>query len=358
MRQFRSPLQKVRRLMKVVEYLQSGRGFNARDLAEMCGVTRRQIFRDLKALQDSGVPVLFDATRQAYWLPQPTFLPALELTLSEALALVVLASNLGTESYGIPGQSAARDAALKLCNSLPSHLRQHVGELTELIEVRAEPHHPLNGGRDTLDLLHQALRDKRRLRLRYRSLFEQREIATLLSPYRLLYCRHSWYVIGRSSAHRSVRTFHVGRILECELTKDRYQTPPRFSLEKYLGNAWRLIRDRNQSVHVLIRFQPLVAQNVAEVVWHKTQELHWNDDGTLDFGAHVEGIQEISWWVLGYGDQAEVLAPKSLRDLVAERVRNMACTYGLLPRTRAKPRRAASSTAPVRRSAARRTRPR
>jgi proteasome accessory factor B len=155
-----------------------------------------------------------------------------------------------------------------------------------------------------------------------------------------------------------VRTFHVGRILDCELTKDRYQTPPRFSLEKYLGNAWRLIRDRNQSVHVLIRFQPLVAQNVAEVVWHKTQELHWNDDGTLDFRAHVEGIQEISWWVLGYGDQAEVLAPKSLRDLVAERVRNMGTLYGLLPRTRAKPRRSAASTAPVRRSAARRTQPR
>lgn len=356
MRQFRSPLQKVRRLMKVVEYLQSGRGFNARDLAEMCGVTRRQIFRDLKALQDSGVPVLFDATRQAYWLPQPTFLPALELTLAEALALVVLASNLGTESHGIPGQAAARDAALKICNSLPAHLRQHVGELTELIEVRAEPHHPLDGGHETLELLQAALREKRRLRIRYRSLFEQREIVTLLSPYRLLYCRHSWYVIGRSSAHRSVRTFHVGRILECELTRDRYHTPPRFSLDKYLGHAWRLIRDRTQPINVLIRFQPLVAQNVAEVVWHKTQQLHWNDDGTLDFRAHVEGIQEISWWVLGYGDQAEVLEPQVLRKLVAERVQNMSRIYGRRTRART-PAGRRPSPAPVRRSAARRTPP-
>ena len=47
-------------------------------------------------------------------------------------------------------------------------------------------------------------------------------------------------------------------------------------------------------------------------------------DGTLDFRAKVSGLNEISWWVLGYGDQAEVLEPPELRDLVAARARRMA----------------------------------
>ena len=78
---------------------------------------------------------------------------------------------------------------------------------------------------------------------------------------------------------------------------------------------------------VTIRFQPLVAQNVAEVVWHKTQRTEFNPDGTLDFHVTVSGLGEISWWILGYGDQAEVLAPKKLRDIVVRRAKNLVARY-------------------------------
>ena len=78
---------------------------------------------------------------------------------------------------------------------------------------------------------------------------------------------------------------------------------------------------------VLIRFSKMVAQNVAEVAWHKTQQLTFREDGRLDFRATVSGLGEISWWVLGYGDQAEVLEPAQLRRIVAERAAHMARCY-------------------------------
>ncbi len=71
----------------------------------------------------------------------------------------------------------------------------------------------------------------------------------------------------------------------------------------------------------------MVAQNVAEVTWHKTQQLTFNKDGTLDFQVTVSGLNEISWWILGYGDQAEVLKPPELRSLIAQRVERMAAMY-------------------------------
>ena len=73
--------------------------------------------------------------------------------------------------------------------------------------------------------------------------------------------------------------------------------------------------------------EQMVAQNVAEVTWHKTQQLTFRKDGTLDFRATVSGLGEISWWVLGYGDQAEVLEPAKLRRLVADRAARMARCY-------------------------------
>ena len=41
----------------------------------------------------------------------------------------------------------------------------------------------------------------------------------------------------------------------------------------------------------------------------------------------VSGLWEISWWILGYGDQAEVLAPAKLRKMIAQRARNLADRY-------------------------------
>jgi predicted DNA-binding transcriptional regulator YafY len=71
----------------------------------------------------------------------------------------------------------------------------------------------------------------------------------------------------------------------------------------------------------------MVARNVAEVIWHKTQKLVHRDDGSLDFQVRVSGLNEISWWILGYGDQAEVIKPARLRQLIAKRVARVVDIY-------------------------------
>ena len=88
-----------------------------------------------------------------------------------------------------------------------------------------------------------------------------------------------------------------------------------------------MIPEKGRDSEVVVRFDKLVAQNVAEVHWHKTQRLVWRDDGSLEYHATVSGLNEISWWILGYGDQAEVMQPPELRRRVAERARRMAAMY-------------------------------
>ncbi|MGW8257605.1 MAG: helix-turn-helix transcriptional regulator, partial [Thermoguttaceae bacterium] len=146
-------------------------------------------------------------------------------------------------------------------------------------------------------------------------------------PYQLFFSRRSWYVAGRSSLHRATRTFNIGRITEIELLEDAYKIPRGFSLERFLRNAWHLIPEPGPDQNVVIRFGKMVAQNVAEVNWHKTQKSSFNKDGTLDFSVTVSGLNEISWWILGYGDQAEVLDPPELRALIQQRIARMQTLY-------------------------------
>jgi predicted DNA-binding transcriptional regulator YafY len=319
-------LARIHRLLNLIGLLQAGRGYHIDGLAQECGVSRRTIFRDLDLLRTSGVPLKFDEDQQQYHIAGNNYLPATNFTAEEALALIVLCHEMGDQT-GLPFLNPARNAAVKLESALPGRLRDQLREVVNSLHIQLLPKNPLEGKSPVYDQLLSAVTRHNSVRIRYRSLNEGQEISTKLSPYQLFFSRRSWYVAGRSSLHRATRTFNLGRIVEIETLEDRYKIPRGFSLERFLRNAWHLIPEPGPDRGVLIRFSKMVAQNVAEVNWHKTQKLTFNDDGTLDFHVTVSGLNEISWWILGYGDQAEVLEPPELRKMIAKRAERMATVY-------------------------------
>jgi predicted DNA-binding transcriptional regulator YafY len=312
--------------LNLISLLQAGKGYHVEGLAQECGVSRRTIFRDMELLRTSGVPLAYDEERQLHHIAGSNYLPATNFTAEEALALIVLCHEMGDRS-GLPFLNPARSAAVKLETALPGRLRDQLREVVNALHIQLLPKNPLEGKSPVYNQLLAAITRRQSVRLQYRSLNEGEEIRTKLSPYQLFFSRRSWYVVGRSSLHRATRTFNVGRIVQIETLEERYEIPRGFSLERFLRNAWHLIPEPGPDREVLVRFSKMVAQNVSEVNWHKTQKLTFNADGTLDFQVTVSGLNEISWWILGYGDQVEVIKPPELRRLIAQRVAQMAKMY-------------------------------
>jgi predicted DNA-binding transcriptional regulator YafY len=261
---------------------------------------------------------LFDDENGSYRIPGTYYLPPTNFTAEEALAVMVLCYELGRGSQ-LPFYEAAQTAALKLAGSLPPAVRDWLRDTTSAVHINMRPGNRLEGQMPIYQQLLACIATRRAARIVYDSFSDAAPIQVKLSPYRLLFSRHSWYVIGRSSLHREVRTFNVGRIQDLSVLDEQFHMPRGFSIEGYLGNAWHLIPESGPDEEVVIRFSPMVARNVAEVMWHKTQRLVKRDDGSLDFHVWLSGIHEISWWILGYGDQAEVLKPARLRQMIAQR---------------------------------------
>lgn len=277
-------------------------------------------------MRESGLPVLYDEVEQHYRLPGTQFLPPFNFTADEALSLIVLCHEMGGRTQ-MPFLAAAQSASLKLESALPLRLREEVHATVDSIQIKMPPTNPLLGQEPVYEHLVEAVRRRRCVRIRYVAPTAEGEFCTRLSPYRLLFSRRSWYAIGRSSLHRGVRTFNLGRIRDLEPLDESFIVPRGFSVDRYLRNAWHLIPEPGPDQDVVVRFSKLVAENVAEVTWHKSQRLEFNADGTLDFHVTVSGVKEISWWVLGYGDQAEVIRPPELRRIVAGHARRMAQLY-------------------------------
>lgn len=318
---------RLRRLLCCLDVLQSGRVLNSAALAEECRVSRRTVFRDLAALQAAGLPVAYDDDRQGYYLPHRAKLIPTELTVEEVFSLLLVCQQLGDPDAGLPFQSAARQAGYKILQQLPKKLRETAEQSVDAFVIRLDSHHSHEASEPVYRQLLEALIERRQVRVQYFSYFDRGAISTLLNPYRFVYSRRAWYVIGRSSLHRAVRTFHLGRMQSLVTLPSHYEIPPRFSLKRYFGLAWHLIREPKDRHEVIVHFRPPVAGNVAEVHWHATQEVKWLDDGTLEWRATLEGIKEIAWWILGYGRHATVIAPAALRENIRQHALAMSTLY-------------------------------
>jgi len=318
---------RITRLVKLLQMLQVGRGQNAAGLAEACGVGRRTMFRDLEALRAAGVPLEFDVQAQRYSIPRGYFGPPTDMTVDEALAIWALANSVGNRPQ-LPLYEAAHTALAKLERSLPPPVRHKFRKIARSIRLLPQKVGSLAVKSTIYQSLVEAIEKRRSVEMEYASLTEWERITTKLRPYQLMFCQHSWYVIGRSSLHREIRNFNLARIESLKLSNERFSVPKSFDMEQRLGNAWNMIPEPGRDSHVVIKFGSLVARNVAEVNWHKTQRTRLLPDGSLVYQATVSGLNEIAWWILGYGDQAEVLRPAKLRRLIAQRVRNMAAMYG------------------------------
>lgn len=315
---------RISRVMQILTTLQAGKSYAVGDLSKMFGTSRRTIFRDLKELQAIGVPYHYDAKSGGYMIEPEFFLPPVDLNLQEALSLLLLAHKASNQIQ-LPFKKSALLAALKIENNLPANIRQYCNTALRNISTRAgaqAPTYKMSGLDGTFAQLQKAIVKRRKVNIRYRSLFDRDVIDVELCPYHLLYNNRAWYVIGLSSLHKSVRTFKLNRIEELTDTGKCFLGGEKFDLYDYFGRAWSMIPE-GRIYNIKLRFLPKVANNVTEVRWHSTQQVTRNSDDSATVEFRVDGLGEISWWILGYGDQVQVLAPKILRKKILQVAKSM-----------------------------------
>jgi predicted DNA-binding transcriptional regulator YafY len=330
----------VIRLLQLILALQSNQYPNARRLAELCGVSRRTIYRDLDTLEAAGIPVSYEPERQGYRLEPGFMFHPPELDEKEARSLLVLA-HLGGPDDALGLRRHARSAAWKAIHGLDSEARSRALALAEMVhsrdvEMELPPHR-----RSLYETVLEALANRRQIRVWVLDEDGTTVTFTKVSPYRLVLDGPLWYLIGRSSFHRCVHVFRLPRIRRVELTNEAYTIPIRFNLARFLGGAW-LVERGPAPVEVVLQFSKRLAPEIQEQMCHPSQRITMLENGRLELQLRLEGIQEVKGWILGFGDQVEVVSPPELRDQVRDQALRIAQMHAASAPTSEGPRSTAS----------------
>ncbi len=304
------------RIVKVLSILQAhGKlGLTAQQVGDRTSTSKRTAYRDIIAIEDVlGFPLNKGGGR--YSVSAETFLPPLRLTLPEATS-VFIAARLATR-FADTYDPNLYSAFLALQRTLPKSLGKHV--VPALTQYASHPTDAkLN---EHFEKLAQAWAEQRIVEITYAPAGydgdhgpARRRVHTyLLEPSMQT---HALYLIGHDETKNAIRTFKVERILDVSLTPQYFVAPNADLLARSLRDAWDIISDQ-KLVHVDLRFIPGVAARVAETVWHPSEQRETEADGSLRWRAAVSGTKEIRLWILGWGDEVEVVAPQELRDDIA-----------------------------------------
>ncbi len=317
--------QRVKRLLRLIQLLQTNTETSVDDMAKDAGVSRRTVFRDLDLLYEAGVAYRFDRSSKQYAPQKHVLLPPVTLSHAEALSLLLAARYLLGRGISSDAQAAA-SAGMKIEGLLPVSIRDYLGPLIEKMPIREGPasdHQSING---FMPVIQESLVNKQKLGISYDSYYEGKVLDVVVQPYRLTYIHRGWYLIAFSETESEMRTYKVERIIKGKVLNLTYEMDKDFDLDAYFGDAWQMIRG-DKRYHVKIKFLKKVAANVDEIRWHRTQRTQFDEEGSLTFEVDVEGLNEISWWILGYGDQAEILEPPELRDMIAGHAQRMLNMY-------------------------------
>ena len=292
-------------------------------LANTLGVDKATIQRDIDLLREMGIQIVARG-KQGYEMNSDFFLPALNLNLEEALALITAAS-IYKANEGQQTKDTLDNAIAKIATDLPKSTQRVLQQIVpqiDMLDAQVSEPDKIQSHRETL---YEAIREKRKVTMAYESFSRGKRTHHRFSPYAVMFRKHAWYAIGYSETRGRVLTFRINRIHHLSISHTPYTIPDDFTVQKYLEKSWDVML--GAETHVVIKFAPRIAPLIREVRWHSTQKLHTMPDGALRFEVTVAGLREIGWWVMTWGDEAEVMEPKTLRERVAETAQRMVESY-------------------------------
>jgi len=319
----------IPRLLHMLTLIRSSTRWNAPALGEELGVSERTVYRDITRLQRAGIPVRLDERTGGYRVDGDCFVPPVDLTTEEAAALMVASQRAGGGAHLEPLSRSAASALIKLRAALPDAFRDELDEV--LPRIRIDPAAGEEGTADDVwATVSRAIAEGRALRCTYepaRSSDERVHTTPFrFDPYALYFGQRAWYAVGLHHGRGETRSLKLARFTQADLTDQAFEVPDGFSLDRYFRQAWRMIPGQTRQA-VRLWFSPEVADTVADTRWHSTQETEFHDDGSLTAWFEVDGLDEITWWILGYGPHCVVEAPEALRSRVSELARAAADRY-------------------------------
>lgn len=319
------------RALRIIRDLDRLGGVDVYELAERHGISVRHVWRQLRAIEASGLPLLEEKVdRRTRWRLDPRVrrqqLEGL-LDVSHYLAL-----RLAMDQGGAAHKTSSVFATLEdLANKIEKAVGPAGRERLVAIERACwslEKQGYLSAPADVLWPLIEAIDRKRYCKVMYRSArVDAREKSINVLPARIFSHDRTVYLLCFSAGHHSAITLNLQRLRSLKVTDQVGELPADFDLEAWGRSAFH-IATNGPLVTYRLRFSAEAAVYIREREWHPGQKIEELEDGGLELSFRCAETYEVTAWVASWRSHVEAIAPVSLRKEMRELRAWLEETYG------------------------------
>ncbi len=299
------------RIVAILIQLQSKKIVKAQELANRFEVSLRTIYRDIRTLEASGVPIYSEAG-VGYAIMDGYRLPPVMFTREEASSFIAAEKLMQKFTDKTLGNHYA-SAMYKLKAVLRSDDKDWVSSIESSILMQSSEKLFNDKSPNTLATLFESIAEKAQVFLSYEAFNSDEITERTIEPVGVFHDNNNWYVLGYCHLRKDYRQFRADRIHKIIKTEISF-TLEHNSLETFLD------KEKHSST---IRIRILVEKKVVHYLAYERKyygfisEKEMGDEIEMTF-MDCDTLEGFSRWYLMFGDFATILEPERLKTKVLE----------------------------------------
>jgi len=197
------------RLFAILVLLQSKKYVTAESISERFDISLRTVYRDIKALGASGIPISYEAPR-GYFIVAGFFLSPVAFSMEESSALLLMEKMVRALA-----DKATADQYSRAMTKIRSVMKSSQQDLLDILDENTQLQFSANWllQENFIPKVQNAIAHKQQLQIQYKDKSEQQSLR-LIEPVGLIFYAFSWHIFAWCHLRQDYRDFKLNRILQ------------------------------------------------------------------------------------------------------------------------------------------------
>jgi predicted DNA-binding transcriptional regulator YafY len=313
-------MNRIERISAILIQLQSKKIVKAQEIADRFGISLRTIYRDIRSLEASGVPLIGEAG-VGYSLVDGYKLAPILFTKEEAISLVTAEKLL--QKFSDKSTQANYESALyKIKSVLKGPEKEKINELDENIMVVKNTNLPANNS-SYIQAILKGISEKLQLQIEYFTNYSQENSTRTIEPIGIFHKANHWYLIAYCNIRHDYRNFKIDRIKHLEITSSPIQNIHP-SLKSFIEKH---VETRDLTPIKIIVEKTVIRYLGDEKYYQGFVSMQTLADNKYELTFLSPSLNGFAHWYLLFAEEAEIIQPNELKIIIAERIKLLADQY-------------------------------
>lgn len=303
-------MKRLDRVTAILIQLQSKRIVKAQEIADRFGISLRTVYRDIKTLDDAGIPLISEAG-VGYSIMDGYRLPPVMFTIEEATAFIT-AEKLIEKLTDSGIEESYKSAMYKIKAVLRSAEKDYLENIDDSIEVLKNPFIPeTNHAANQLQTILKSISDKAIISINYFANHNQQNTERNIEPIGVFFSAGKWHLIAFCQLRNDYRDFRLDRISKIISTKNKFNKE-HLTLKNYLQK----LSFERELFTVVIKVDKEIINQFGEQKFYNGFVSEKELDDVFEMTFLSGSLEGFARFYIMFGDRAAIISPESLKTIV------------------------------------------